>query len=113
MSNDPSRTRESARGARSDSPESEALARDVASALRRERRAHPSSRAWLEALIEEMATAFSETYGVPRHEALLSLREEASLHPDPVSLLEDTVIRHRLMVRLGETERVRDELRSS
>ena len=84
----------------------------VQESIGRERERHLSDDAWLEVLMAEMAGALCDDYGITRVEALITLREEVSLNENPVPLMEELVLRHRLAKRLGDTEEIRDALNS-
>ena len=88
------------------------VVRQVQESIGQERKQHTSDDAWLEVLMTEMAGALCDDYGITRVEALITLREEVSLNENPVPLMEELVLRHRLAKRLGDTEEIRDALNS-
>ena len=55
---------------------------------------------WLSCLAGELAKALVADYPVRRREAIIAIEQEIARHDDPISALEDLLLRHRIAARM-------------
>lgn len=65
---------------------------------------------WSGNLKTELVRAFADVYGIDRDRARASVESELDHADDPLGLLEELVLRHRLAIALYDTEAIAADL---
>lgn len=84
--------------------------RQVEEEMERDRTEAGNPGVWRATLTRELTKALRDVYGVPSYLATTSVLRELQEADNPVEVLEDLVIRHRLAVLCGDVEYIRAEM---